>query len=69
MQNVFTLPLWGRWHDFGVTDEVVVYSGRQGSEAKPPKARSRQSRRLAEATGEDYATVAKNAKLVRQRRK
>ena len=35
MQNVFTLPLWGRWHDFGVTDEVVIYSGRQGSEAKP----------------------------------
>ena len=35
MQNVFTLPFWGRWHDFGVTDEVVVYSGRQGSVAKP----------------------------------
>ena len=26
--------------------------------AKPPKARSRQSRRLAEAIGDDYATVA-----------
>ena len=45
MQNVFTLPLWGRWHDFGVTDEVVVYSGRQGSEAKPSPL-SRQSRQL-----------------------
>ena len=27
-------------------------------EAKPPKARSRQSRRLAKAIGDDYATVA-----------
>ena len=41
---------------------MVVASKKQLSvvfyEAKPPKARSRQSRRLAEAIGDDYATVA-----------